>query len=31
VKKGAGVFAVVGFRHVVMQEQALKAALSGAQ
>jgi hypothetical protein len=31
VKNGARVFAVVGFSHVVMQERALKAALSGAQ
>jgi hypothetical protein len=31
VKKGARVFAVVGFSHVVIQERGLKAALSGAQ
>jgi len=31
VKKGGRVFAVVGFSHVVIQERALKAALSGAQ
>jgi hypothetical protein len=31
VNKGARVFAVVGFSHVVIQERALKAALSGAQ
>jgi hypothetical protein len=31
VKNGARVFAVVGFSHVVVQERALKAALSGAQ